>query len=177
MGFAMFGYPEAVDTIAHVIQVALTPVFLLTGIASLLGVFSGRLARVADRADDLEERLETASERELPRLRRRLRYLHRRSLVLDAAVVLGALAGIATSLAAVMLFVGTLRNETGANLLFGAFGSALVFTGGALAFFLVEMLIASRGIRDQVAAEAAGSEAGEASPEANSNEVHPPAEG
>src|SRR5712664_2121643 len=41
------------DTVAHIIQVALTPVFLLSGIATLLNVFSTRLARVADRVDQI----------------------------------------------------------------------------------------------------------------------------
>ena len=36
------------DSIAHVIQVALTPVFLLSGIGALLNVFNTRLARVSD---------------------------------------------------------------------------------------------------------------------------------
>ena len=50
----MFGVDNtgsALDTIAHIIQVALTPVFLLSGIATLLNVFSTRLARVADRVE------------------------------------------------------------------------------------------------------------------------------
>jgi hypothetical protein len=149
----MFGYPETVDNIAHVIQVALTPVFLLSGIASLLGVFAGRLARVADQVDALAEKLDTAAEADRPRLRRRLDYLRRRSHALDAAVVLGALAGIATSVAALLLFVSTLRDRAGPSFLFGAFGAALLCTIGALASFLVEMLMASRGIRDRVAAE------------------------
>jgi hypothetical protein len=51
---------DSVDSVAHVIQVALTPVFLLSGVASLLGVLSTRLGRVADRVDSLAERLETA---------------------------------------------------------------------------------------------------------------------
>jgi hypothetical protein len=46
---------DSVDSVAHVIQVALTPVFLLSGIASLLAVLSTRLARVADRVDALAE--------------------------------------------------------------------------------------------------------------------------
>jgi Protein of unknown function (DUF2721) len=53
----MFGM-DTVESVAHVIQVALTPVFLLSGIASLLGVLSTRLAPVADRADALAEQLE-----------------------------------------------------------------------------------------------------------------------
>jgi len=44
---------DTVESVAHVIQVALTPVFLLSGIASLLSVLSTRLARVADRVDAL----------------------------------------------------------------------------------------------------------------------------
>src|SRR5579872_3607328 len=51
---------SALDTIAHIIQVALTPVFLLSGIATLLNVFSTRLARVADRVDKVGEELDTA---------------------------------------------------------------------------------------------------------------------
>jgi hypothetical protein len=48
---------DTVESVAHVIQVALTPVFLLSGIASLLGVLSTRLARVADRVDALADQL------------------------------------------------------------------------------------------------------------------------
>ncbi|MGH7046423.1 MAG: hypothetical protein ACREE2_08540 [Stellaceae bacterium] len=33
------------ELVAHIIQLALTPVFLLSGIATLLNVFSTRLAR------------------------------------------------------------------------------------------------------------------------------------
>ncbi|MFO1302190.1 MAG: DUF2721 domain-containing protein [Burkholderiales bacterium] len=40
---------------AHAIQLAIAPVFLLTGIAALLGVMATRLARVIDRARWLEQ--------------------------------------------------------------------------------------------------------------------------
>ena len=39
-----------IDEIAHVIQLSIAPVFLLTGVGTLLNVLSGRLARVIDRA-------------------------------------------------------------------------------------------------------------------------------
>ena len=55
---------KAIDNIVHVIQVALTPVFLLTGLASLLNVFASRLARVADKVDALTDALDSASEAE-----------------------------------------------------------------------------------------------------------------
>jgi Protein of unknown function (DUF2721) len=68
--------------------------------------------------------------------------------VLDAAVMMGTIGGVATSCAGLLLFVGTLRDRPGAAL-FVAFGLALLFTMGALVAFLIEMLLASRGLRDQ----------------------------
>jgi hypothetical protein len=43
-----------VSTVAHVIQLAVAPVFLLTGVSALLGVLTNRLARIIDRARALE---------------------------------------------------------------------------------------------------------------------------
>jgi hypothetical protein len=52
---------SSVEGVTHVIQVALTPVFLLTAVAALLNVFSTRLGRVADRIDQL-----SANQRPMP---------------------------------------------------------------------------------------------------------------
>jgi hypothetical protein len=41
--------------VAHAIQLAIAPVFLLTGIAGLLGVMATRLARVIDRGRSFEQ--------------------------------------------------------------------------------------------------------------------------
>ncbi len=147
----MFGSPQGIESVAHVIQVALTPIFLLSAIASLLGVFSTRLARVADRVEAVSVRMEAAGAEERTRLQRRLLYLRRRSHVLDVAVVLGAVAGGATCAAALLLFVNALSDRTGVGLLFVAFGAALLCTVAALSAFLVEMLMASRGVRENVA--------------------------
>jgi hypothetical protein len=62
------------------------------------------------------------------------------------------------------LFVGTLRDRPGVALLV-AFGLALLFTMGALVAFLIEMLLASRGLRDQAnSADEAGEAHSESAP-------------
>ena len=43
--------------IAHVIQLAVAPVFLLTGVGTLLAVLSNRLGRAVDRSRVLEDLL------------------------------------------------------------------------------------------------------------------------
>lgn len=45
---------EPITDVAHVIQLAIAPVFLLTGVGSLLGVMTSRLARVIDRGRLIE---------------------------------------------------------------------------------------------------------------------------
>lgn len=142
--------PTALESTAHVVQVALTPVFLLSGIATLLNVFGARLARVADQADRVSTLLAGATDAERQRLGRRLDRLHRRSLALDVAVVLAALGGVATCGSVLTLFVGALRDATVATLLFGLFGAAILCTLCALIAFGFEMLLASRAVRDRV---------------------------
>src|SRR5690242_5903034 len=80
-GGAMLGVEPAgtgVDTVAHIIQAALTPVFLLSGIATLLNVFSTRLARVADQVEAVSRALSSANAAECRLLARRLKRLHLR---------------------------------------------------------------------------------------------------
>ena len=138
---------SSLDNVIHVIQVALTPVFLLTALAGLLNVFSTRLGRVADRVDQVAARLQSAIETDAEVLSAQLDYLKSRSLVLDVAVVLATIAGVATSGAALVLFVGALREQIVRSMLFILFGGALIFTIAALFAFAVEMMMAGRGLR------------------------------
>ena len=134
----------SLDSAAHVVQLALTPIFLLTGLASLLSVFAQRLGRVADRVD-LLMRDPRGHERQLERLRLRSR-------ALDVAVVLAALAGGLTCCAALTLFFGALTNVGGGSLLFDLFGGALVCAVLALAAFAFEALLSGRSVREQTEA-------------------------
>ena len=103
---------SSLDLVAHVIQVALTPIFLLSGIATLLNVFATRLARVADLVAQITKAMEQADPDESADLARQLLALRRRSIALDAAIVLGAIAAAATCASVFTLFVGALRNST-----------------------------------------------------------------
>ena len=172
---------DSVENIAHVIQVALTPVFLLSGIASLLSVLSTRLGRVADRVDLISERLATAKPAERRRMQRVLFNLRRRTRILDTAVILAAVAGGATCVSALLLFVGSLRERAGGDGLFIAFGLAIVLTAGALGCFVVEMMLSSWSIRlrarhaDEASDAEAAEERGEGSHDDGPPEAHAPA--
>src|SRR5215467_11851669 len=138
------------SSVTDVIQLALTPAFLLTAVAALLNVFSMRLGRVADRVHLLSADLQRgAADTEL--LSAQLDFLRRRSLILDVAVLLATVGGAATCAAVLVLFLGALRNAVSVQvlraILFGLFGGAIVFTLAALVTFLIEMIMAGRGLR------------------------------
>jgi predicted membrane protein len=141
----------SLESVVHIIQVSLTPIFLLSGIATLLNVFSTRFARVADQVDALRKAMDDGDVEAGATLSRRLSRLHRRSLALDTAVILGAVAGAATCATVLALFLGEAKAFDVASLLFGTFGIAIVCTIGAIAAFAVEMVLANRLVRSQAA--------------------------
>ena len=99
--------------LARAIQLSVAPVFLLAAVAGLLGVISGRLTRVLDRANQLQGTAFDAADLKL--LRRRMVLLTRSSAsvtvtgILVAAVVavtfIGAVAVIDLTPIVVSLFV------------------------------------------------------------------------
>lgn len=132
------------DSIAHIIQVALTPVFLLSGIGSLLNVITARLSRVADQADATVDLFRAADGIEAAYLHARLLRLHRRLRALDAARAFGALAGTAICAATFALFLGGLQNAAVATALFLSFGASVLFTMASLIGFFAETLMSCR---------------------------------
>lgn len=161
-----------INGLAHIIQEALTPIFLLSGIATLLSVFSTRLARVADRVEALGRAIAVATTPDAMLVAEMVR-LRQRSLALDTAVVLGAVGAGATCGAVLTLFVGSLRNAATAWLLFGLFGAAVICALGGIIAFTAEMLLAGVGIRAaMVMAEASSSEIAEV-PEPHMHPIEP----
>jgi hypothetical protein len=136
---------SSVANVTRVIQLALTPVFLLTAVAALLNVFSTRLGRVADRVDLLSADLQRGAA-DTDFLSAQLDFLRTRSLILDVAVVLATVGGTATCAAALVLFLGALSDADVRALLFALFGGAF-FTIIALVTFASEMIMAGRGLR------------------------------
>ena len=148
------------DTVAHIIQLALTPIFLLSGIAALLNVFATRLSRVADRVDQILKEIDGAEPEQAALLTSSLARLRWRSLALDVAVVLAAIGAAATCGAVLTLFVGALRDVTVAWWLFAAFGFAVVCTIGAILVYTAKMLMTGSGVRKEVAAQRRSAERG-----------------
>ena len=129
------------------IQLAVAPVFLLTGVGALLGVLTNRLARIIDRARTLEERLTRASAVDQDRMHGELRLLSQRARLINTAVSLCTICALLICAVIVALFVGAFLS-TDLSIPIG-----LIFTGAMLALFsglvsfLREIYLATRSLR------------------------------
>jgi hypothetical protein len=74
--------------VAHAIQLAVAPVFLLSGIGAILAVMTNRLGRIIDRARVLEDKLDAGSPKLLATLRADLPILSRRAKLISRAITL-----------------------------------------------------------------------------------------
>jgi hypothetical protein len=146
-------FGTVLDPVVQIIRMALTPVFLLLAIANLLNVFSTRLALVGDRVEQVTKALENAHAEHQGDLRHQLARLYRRTLALETAVILSAVAKAAICTAVLLLFAGALGEGSRAlgEALLAAFGCAIVCALGAILAYATEMLMAGTGVRAELA--------------------------
>jgi Protein of unknown function (DUF2721) len=92
--------------VAHVIQLAVAPVFLLTSVAGILNVMANRLSRIIDRARALELRLLDAKEADRDELLMRLGNLSRRAKLISHAIALCVVTAVLVCGTIIVLFSG-----------------------------------------------------------------------
>jgi len=151
--------PENLDLIAHVIQLSVAPVFLLTAIAGLLGVLANRLSRAVDRAREIEARLEAGDAANAEALHQEHAVCARRSRMILRAIALCVIAGLLVCAVIVGLFVTAYYKWSPdlSRFVAAIFGAALLALLAGLLTFLREVYVATATLRfgAQVATESA----------------------
>lgn len=137
---------EVVD-VAHAIQLALAPVFLLSGIAAFLGVLTNRLARVVDRARTLERELRQDTAHDPHHARRQLVVMARRSRWINAGITFATVAGLLIALVVALLFSSTFAPFHLAGYVAVLFVVSMLSLVCAFLSFLVEVRIAIKALR------------------------------
>lgn len=142
---------EPISGIAQNIQLAVTPVFLLTAIGAILNVLITRLGRVVDRARALESELMgpapgSSDERRLIALDD-LDVLDRRMGAVNIAIALCTASAFLVCIVIAILFVGEIAKLAWAQAVVWLFLAAIVLLAGGLGLFLVEIRIALTSVR------------------------------
>ncbi len=141
-----------ISTIAHVIQMAVAPVFLLAGIAGLLGVMTNRLGRVIDRARTLARGDQIIlSHTEQALINQENANLLQRGRFINLAIVFAGTSALLVCLVIMVIFTASLLNINISQLVAILFIITMVLLITALCLFLSEVFLATRLMRSGLA--------------------------
>lgn len=138
---------SAITDIARVIQLSVAPVFLISGIAALLSVLSGRLARLVDRARVLEAAAAAAGADTPSRVHEELDVLSRRGKLIYRAIALGTMSALLVCVVIASLFISALSGVPISKIVGALFIGAVLALIATLLFFLREVFLATRTLR------------------------------
>lgn len=139
--------PIALTDIAHTIQLALAPVFLLTGIGSILNLLASRLARIVDRARAIEADFTPVGDPRHADQVRQLRLLDQRMRIVNTAIFLSTTSAALICIVVAGLFVSSLLGLGFARTMAAVFVLAMLVFIAGLMLFLWEVRVAVRAIR------------------------------
>jgi hypothetical protein len=135
------------SAIAHQIQLAVAPVFLLAGIGSILNVLAGRLARVVERARQLEREFGSFDEETRARATAELRILDLRMTIVNFALSACTAAALFVCVLVAMLFIADLANVGFGRPIAWLFVAAMLLLIAGLVLFLWEVRLAMSALR------------------------------
>ncbi|HEY1605278.1 MAG TPA: DUF2721 domain-containing protein [Allosphingosinicella sp.] len=143
----MIEQTPAISAIAHLIQLAIAPVFLLAGIGSILNVLAQRLARVVDRARRLAAEYDALDEQEREIANAELGLLDRRMTVANLAISFCTASALFVCMVVAIMFVADLAEFHFGRMVAYFFIVTMALLIGGLLLFLYEVRLAMRAIR------------------------------
>jgi len=137
-----------IDTMAHVIEISVAPVFLLAGISGLLMVLTNRLARTIDRSRSLQAvDDDLLSPGQWETIEAEMASLLKRSRFINLSISLATCSALLVCLVIIMLFLGSLASINASQIVASLFIISMVILSAAFSCFLAEVIIAARSLR------------------------------
>ena len=138
----IFTTPSDIHDLSFAIRDAVAPVFLLTGIGSILSVLVNRLGRAIDRARNLN----ALTREQRKKYKEELNIIVRRTTWMRWSVGLFIFAGLCVSLSIASMFVGAAIRLNLTDFVLIAFITAMVSLIFGLLSFLREIILASQEV-------------------------------
>ena len=128
--------------ISHTIQLAIAPVFLLTGVATTLTVLTNRLARIIDRTRVLEDRFDAKLITDPEKPRAELISLYQRTHLINRAITLSTTCALLVCLTIATLFMGNALSLALSTFIAFMFIFAMLALIGSFVYLLREIFVA-----------------------------------
>ena len=133
-----------ISDIGHVIQLSIAPVFLLTGVATKIGVLMNRLARIIDRTRVLRDELRKGPD---PECHEELNVLYQRWQLINYALTSSTGCGFLICVIIACLFCGDITSISLDQYIAGMFVLAMVALILSFSYLLREVSVSFRYMR------------------------------
>ena len=140
-----------INTVAHVIDVSVAPVFLLAGISGLLVVLTNRLGRTIDRSRSLQAaETETMPAAHRESIRREKTALVARIRYINLSISMAVISAILVCLVVVTLFLGSLMEINVSAIIASLFIVCMLFLSLSFFMFFLEVMISIRTLKNSL---------------------------
>ncbi len=129
----------AVTQLIPVLQTAIGPTILISGVGLLLLTMTNRLGRAIDRSRALAGTLAKATETDRPKIEGQLKVLWRRARLIRLTIALAAMSALSAAVLILVLFVTALGQIDSAELIGALFFICLGCLIGALSCFIQDI--------------------------------------
>ncbi len=130
-----------------VLQVAIAPVILISGVGLLLLSLTNRFGRAADRTRHILREMREAPMEQRAQLSHQVQIIYRRARLIQLAIVLGALSALFAALLILALFFTALLKWTTSEMITIFFVCCLVCLVGALGTFILDIRLSLKALK------------------------------
>ena len=146
----------SVAQLIPVLQTAIGPTILISGVGLLLLTMTNRLARTIDRTRTLAREISGASEPDRAKSAEQLRVLWRRAHLIRLSIALASLSALFAAVLIIVLFVTALLQIENVWLICALFITCLVCLIGSLIVFIHDINLALAALKFELAGKDIG---------------------
>ncbi|MBC8001622.1 MAG: DUF2721 domain-containing protein [Opitutaceae bacterium] len=139
-----------------ILQLAVGPVILISGVGMLVLTMTNRFARIIDRSRQLAEAVRRGTPEERERYLAQLRILGRRARMVRAAIALATVSVLLAAILVIVLFLAALMGWEVAGLLVAIFIACLLALTASLILFLLDINVSLTALKLEIADTGAG---------------------
>ena len=139
---------DNIQSLIQVMQSAISPIVLISGVGLLLLSFTNRLGRVIDRARFLVKEVENGNQNEIIPIQ--INILYKRGRILRTAITSIVITILVASLLILLLFLGYITNWNMKLLFISFFIIAIISLIISVMFFLADVTLTLKALKLQV---------------------------
>jgi len=141
---------ESLNALLPIIQLAVTPVILISGMGALMITLTNRMARIVDRAREVAEAMTAATGDDRAHLEAQLDIMWRRALMIRRAVTSNGLSMLLSCVMVVAIFGAAKFELPLGTLVLSLFVGSILLLTASLVDFLRDIFVALHALKLQV---------------------------